>query len=230
MHTVNQPAIHNHAIERLQERFGIDEEWLLQELENGRFVWLKGFGDSGDAQKVRSGHLLYLPQRDEYCVVIMDDRVRLAITVLTEEMALRSSWSKGLDRAAKLKAKKIAMGAEEVADSNFLRLYAEERGCVSVSVRARTYSYEWKPVVVTLCKVCLEADQINPIDDSCTLSQPHLMSVSQALMERVENKEIRPYCELFVSTTNDKSVKLANKIEGVSSLDEAEYARRWGSA
>ena len=58
-------------------------------------------------KKVRSGHLIYIPDTDEYCVVIMDDRSRLAITVLTEDMAIKSSWGRGLTDAAKLKAKRI---------------------------------------------------------------------------------------------------------------------------
>lgn len=102
---INQYYIHNHAIERLQERFSTDKAWLLHELENGCFVWLKGSGHSSHAINIRSGHLIYLPHRNEYCVVIMDNRSRLAITVLNEEMALKSSWGKGLDEVAKLKAK-----------------------------------------------------------------------------------------------------------------------------
>ncbi|GAC13941.1 hypothetical protein [Aliiglaciecola lipolytica] len=44
----------------------------------------------------------------------MDDRSRLAIKVLTEEMTLDSSWGKRLDPTAKLKAKRIALGDEAV--------------------------------------------------------------------------------------------------------------------
>lgn len=125
--TIN-PTLHSHAVARVQERFGLDESWLLEILDSGRFVWLKGAGNSGNVKRVRSGHLIYLPERNEYCVVVMDDRKRLAITVLTEEMARNSPWGSGLDQTAKLKAKRIALGEEVVDDSNFIRLYAEERG------------------------------------------------------------------------------------------------------
>ena len=92
-----QPTLHTHAIDRLKDRFNLDKSWLLNELEHGRFVWLKGHGASGNIKKVRSGHLFYLQDKDDYCVVVMDDRSRLAITVLTETMALKSSWGRGLD-------------------------------------------------------------------------------------------------------------------------------------
>ncbi len=128
---VSGPSVHNHAAKRLKERLSVDVSWLIDVLEQGRFVWLKGAGDSGNAKRVRSGHLIYLPNRNEYCVVVMDDRSRLAITVLTEDMALNSSWGKGLDQAAKLKAKRLALGEEAVHDINFLLLYAEDRGELS---------------------------------------------------------------------------------------------------
>jgi hypothetical protein len=221
------PSLHSHAVDRLEERFDVDKSWLLQELENGRFVWLKGAGNSGDAKNVRSGHLLYIPNRDDYCVVIMDDRSRLAITVLTEDMAHKSSWARGVDEAAKLQAKRIALGHEEVNDANFLRLYAEERGELSVNVRARTFLYNWKPIVLTLCKANVVADQINPKENYCTLTEYQMKDVSIAIKNKLTDKEIRPYCELFVSTGSGKTTLVSNKFDGIYSLENAGQARRW---
>jgi hypothetical protein len=129
-----KPVLHNHAIERVQERFGLDDSWLMEKLDSGHFVWLRGAGNSGDAKFVRSGHLIYIPEKNEYCVVVMDDRKRLAVTVLTEDMARHSSWRNGLDETAKLRAKRIALGEEVVDDCNFLRLFAEERGRISLTL------------------------------------------------------------------------------------------------
>jgi hypothetical protein len=53
-----KPVLHNHAIERVQERFGLDDSWLMEKLDSGHFVWLRGAGNSGDAKFVRSGHLI----------------------------------------------------------------------------------------------------------------------------------------------------------------------------
>ena len=98
---VSDPSVHNHAAERLKERFGIDESSLIDVLEQGRFVWLKGSGDSGNAKNVRSGHLIYLPNRNEYCMDAINDRSRLTITALTEEITINPPWGKALHHAAK---------------------------------------------------------------------------------------------------------------------------------
>ena len=224
---VDQPSIHNHAIERLQERFGVDKEWLLHELENGRFVWLKGAGHSGHAKNVRSGHLLFLPNKNEFCVVIMDDRSRLAITVLNEEMAHKSSWGKGLDEKAKLKAKRIALGEEIISDSHFLRLYAEERGELPISVRARTTLWDWKLTTCLIYKTSIRGEQIDTESNTCRLKDDQMTEVLRIINEKIANKEMRPYCELYVSTGKGKIALISNTITGVSHIDEAGNGRRW---
>ncbi len=222
-----KPSLHDHAIDRLHERFDKHDSWLLQELENGRFVWLKGHGNSGSMKKVRSGHLIYIPDTDEYCVVIMDDRSRLAITVLTEDMAIKSSWGRGLTDAAKLKAKRIALGKESVDDTNFLILYAEERGSLDISVRAKTYSYDWKPKMLSVCKVKIYAEQINTERKCCTLRDSQAYEVSQIIQEKINTKEIQPYGELFVSTARGKIALISNVINGFLGLECAESRQRW---
>ena len=223
----NKPSLHNHAVERLQERFRLEESWLQNELEHGRFVWLRGAGSDGVVKKVRSGHLIYIPHIDEYCIVIMDDRSRLAITVLTEDMALKSAWREGLDDASKLKAKRIALGYEAVSDSNFLHLYAQERGELSVNVCARTVSYDWEPVVLTLCKITIKAEQVNISKNCCLLADDQMTAVSKLISEKITAKEMRPCCELFVRTGRGKSVIISESVDGVFCLDDAENAKRW---
>jgi hypothetical protein len=219
--------LHTHAVDRFQERFGVDKNWLIDELESGRFVWLKGSGHSGISRNVRSGHLLYLPLIDDYCVVVMDDRSKLAITVLTLEMALNSSWGKGLDDAAKLKAKRISLGKELIDDSQFLRMYAEERGQLVASVRAKTVSYDWEPFISTIHKTSIFAEQIDTENKRCILTNEQVNRVTEILNKKIAAYEIRPYCELFVSTNNDKRVLISNCIENTFPLDESEAARRW---
>lgn len=223
----SNPSLHIHAIERLKERFGVDKTWLINELDQGRFVWLKGSGDSGDAKNVRSGHLIYLKDRDEYCIVVMDDRSRLAITVLTERMALNSPWGNGLDKAAKLKAQRIALGEEAVDDANFLLLYAEERGELSITVRARTVTYDWKPIVLSIYRINIKPEQIDVGKKCCTLSVEQMGEVSRLINEKILAKEMRPYCELFVSTNKGKAAMVSNSLDGISDLESAESARRW---
>ncbi len=232
---VKPPSLHNHAIDRLQERFGVDKSFLLKALESGRFVWLKGYGHSGDAKNVRSGHLLYIPNKNEYCVVIMDDRSRLAITVLTEEMALKSQWGQGLDEAAKLRAKREALRGEDIDDSDILRLYAEERGELSVNVRARTVSHDWKPIILSIYKTSIKAKQIDTKNKCCALTDDQMVEVSKVINERIVAKEMRPYCELFVSTGKKRTL-ISNTIsetsgleDAESGLEDAERARRWDS-
>ena len=223
----SDPSVHNHATERLKERVGVDEAWLIDVLEQGRFVWLRGAGDSGNAKKVRSGHLIYHPNRGEYFVVVMDDRSRLAITVLTEDMALSSSWGKGLDQAAKLKAKRLALGKEAVHDTNFLRFYAEDRGELSVTVRARTVSNDWKPVVRSIYKTSIKPEQIDIDRKCCTLSDEQVDAVSRLISEKIASKQMLPYCELSVSTARGKIALVSNQLNVASDLESAELAKRW---
>lgn len=224
---VCDPSVHNHAAERLKERLGVDESWLIDVLEQGRFVWLKGSGDSGNVKNVRSGHLIYLPNRKEFFVVVMDDRSRLAITVLTEDMALNSSWGKGLDQAAKLKAKKLALGQESVDDINFLLLYAEDRGELSVTVQAKTVSYDWNPVVRAIYKTSIKPEQIDIDRKCCTLSDEQMDAISRSISEKIASKEIRPYCELLVRTSGGKTALISNQLNAASDLESADIARRW---
>ncbi len=224
---VSGPSVHNHAAKRLKERLSVDVSWLIDVLEQGRFVWLKGAGDSGNAKRVRSGHLIYLPNRNEYCVVVMDDRSRLAITVLTEDMALNSSWGKGLDQAAKLKAKRLALGEEAVHDINFLLLYAEDRGELSVTVQAKTVSYDWKPVVRSIYKTSIKPEQFDIDRKCCTLSDEQMDAVSRSITEKILSKEMRPYCELSVRTSGGKVALISNQLNVTSDLESAELAKRW---
>ena len=190
-------------------------------------MWLKGSGSSGDAKQVRRGHLMYLPHLNEYSIVVMDDRSRLAITVLTEEMALTSSWRQGLDEASKLKAKRIALGKEAVDGSCFLRLYAEERGELSVNVCVKTVSYDWQPVVFVIYKTNIKAEQVDINKKHFTLMDDQIAITSKLIKERIAAKEIRPYGDFYVITNNGKTALISNCINGVFSLDDAESARRW---
>lgn len=223
----SNPSIHKHAADRLKERLSVDESWLADALEQGKFVWLKGSGDSGNAENVRSGHLIYHPNRNEYCVVVMDDRQRLAITVLTENMALNSSWGRGLDQAAKLKAKRLALGEEAVHDINFLLSYAEDRGKLSVTVIARTVSHDWNPVVRNIYKTSIKPEQIDIDRKYCTLTDKQMDVVSRTITEKIASKEMRPYGELYVKTGAGKTALIANQLNVIYDLESAEIARRW---
>jgi hypothetical protein len=223
----NKPCIHEHTAKRLRERFDADRSWLQEELESGRYVWLKGLGRGRDGEKVRSGHLLYLSHNDEYCVAVVDNRKRLVITVLTEEMALKSSWGMGIDATTKLKAKRLSLGSQKVDDSTFLRLIAETRNGLLVYVRARTYSYEWVPTIFNINKLTVTADQMDTKTNRCTLSNGQAAAVSSALNELITTKKIQPYCDFWISTSKGKNMLISNIIEGVSALEAAESARRW---
>jgi hypothetical protein len=122
------------------------------------------------------------------------------------------------------------LGTEVVQDSTFLRLYAEERGGLSINVRIKTVAYDWKPILIDLCKVTINAEQISVDENECLLSHSQLETVSLIISNKISNKEIQPYCDIFVSTTNNKAVLVSNKINIVSCLDFAENAKRWCSS
>jgi len=223
---MEKPKLHSHAVSRAQERFGLDNATtLLEALDSGRFVWLKGAGNSGAARGVRSGHLIFLPEKNEHCVVVMDDRRRLAITVLTEEMARKSSWTDGLNEASKLKAKQIALGKEVVHDSNFLRLYAEERGGISLKLIARAFTHDWKVISVSICKFEIAAEQIDPSLKTCLLTQSQEEEAAACIAIKIKAQVVRPYCD-FSAHSGHRSVPIASQIAGTLSLEDGETARR----
>ena len=221
-----KPQLHSHAVDRAKERFGLDDAWLLETLDSGSFVWLKGTGNSGSVKQVRSGHLIFLPEKDKYCIVVMDDRKRLAITVLTEEMARNSSWGIGMDDKTKLKAKRIALGEEVVDDSNFLRLYAEERGILRLSLYVRAFTKDWQLTNITFCKVEVAPEQIDPNSRTCELTSKQEQEATRCFLRQVNEQAILPYCDFYVRTTRGKKALIANKIPGSFSLEEGETARR----
>lgn len=221
------PSVHQHAINRLEERFGISKEWLMNELDSGKFIWLKGNGNGRAMTKDRSAHLFYLPQKNEYCIVIMDDRERLAITVLTEEMAKKSTWAKSINDVVKLKAKNIALGIDSNYDSKFLSLYALERGGLKVTVNAHSYDSNFNPIRITITNIIIDADQIDTDSNTCTLTQPQFQEVESLTLSKIHEKKILPYCDFYITTGGGKSAALANKFSSISSLIEAENARRW---
>ncbi|MBD1389522.1 hypothetical protein IC617_08785 [Neiella sp. HB171785] len=223
----NDVSVHNHASERLETRFGVDTDWLTGMLEQGRFVWLKGTGHSFDAKSVRSGHLIFIPEKHEYCVAVMDDRKRLAITVLTEKMALNSSWGEGLNHKTKLRAKRLALDEETVPDIHFLLMQAQDNQELAVTVQARTVSYDWKPVVRNLYKTRITPEQLDVDSKCCTLTSEQMNAVSKAIHDRLESQAMRPYCELLVRSAKGKKALISNTLDSVSDLQNATIAMRW---
>lgn len=71
---VNKTNVNSHSLLRIKERFSITEKWLIEEIENGNFVWLAGTGNNKSKEKVRHGDLLFIPEVDEYGVVVIDSR------------------------------------------------------------------------------------------------------------------------------------------------------------
>lgn len=223
----DSPSVTNHAIDRLKERFDIDDDWLIDQLEQGRFVWLPGSGDGKDEKKIRSGHLLYIPSLDAFCVAVMDNRSRRAITVLTEEMATNSSWGKGINDSAKLRAKRMMLGDVAVDDIEFIRLQVKESEKVPATVLARSVNYKWEGVVISLCKINLKHSSIDIESKAIMLSGEQIKLVSGCIKERINGKEMRPFCHLFLRTNRGHKASIANKFPMLSDLQSADLARRW---
>lgn len=221
------PKVAGHASERLSSRFYEDEAWLLAEIEACRFVQLKGAGLAKDGEAVRSGNLIFHPPSGEFCVAVLDDRLRLVVTVLTEEMARRSSWGKDLTDATKLLAKRRALGPDLVPDSHFLKLYAAERAGLQVNLRLRSVDKNWDAIHLTLAKITLTPDQIDIEENSCVLSEDQFRSASEKLNTLVQEATIRPFLYVHVTTTNDRSVTVTNRFRGFKDIEEAELMRRW---
>jgi hypothetical protein len=156
----------------------------------------------------------------------MDDRKRLAVTVLTEDMARHSSWRNGLDETAKLRAKRIALGEEVVDDCNFLRLFAEERGHISLTLVARAFTKIWQLTTLILSKVEIEAEQIDPDLKKCKLTYDQEQEAIKCILNEINAQAILPYCDFYVQTGKGRRAQISNVISGSSSLEEGETARR----
>lgn len=220
--TARPPRVHPHAAQRLGERFDLDADWLQAQLEAGQFVWLKASGNP-----LRSGHLFYLPDRDQYFLVVMDNRSRLAITVLTEDMATRSSWWRGLTPAAKLKARQRALGHAAVGDFDFLALYAVTRETLAVRLALRTYDKDWQGIVKTLMPIELTEDQFDPESRAVNLNELQMLEADARLKHMLQSSGIKPYGQLFVYTTGGRSVDVLNPSSVIGALEDAESVRRW---
>ena len=112
-------------------------------------------------------------------------------------------------------------------DINFLLLYAEDRGELSVTVKARTVSYDWAPVMVSLYKTSIKPEQIDVDKKCCTLSDEQMDAVSKSISEKIVSKEMRPFCELSVQTGNGKTALISNHLNVTSDLESADIAKRW---
>ncbi len=227
-------VLHSHAITRLRERFGVDELWILNQLEQGKFVWLNGAGGglkmkkNGPLECTRFGHLIYIPQVDEYCVIVIDGKDRMVITALTESMAIKSSWSKKLNPINKLRAKKLSLGDENIGDVNFLYLKASEREEIVVTVKIKTVLYEnWKPIVISLCKLAITADQLDTTNNYCSLTRKQMQEVEMLVNQKLTEKIIYPFGELIVSNKKSYTVPVSNKLSIISAIEEADSVRRW---
>ena len=103
-----------------------------------------------------------------------------------------------------------------------------KREGLTVNVRARTVSFDWKPILLTICKTIITAEQVNTNKNCCTLTADQMGEVSKSISELIVTKEIRPYCEFFISTGSGKTTLISNKLDNISILENAENARRWG--
>jgi hypothetical protein len=228
MTMINKYSLHFNAINRLKDRFNVEAAWLLNELEHGRFVRLKGLGNSDDVKQIYSGNLIYIPDKNDYCIIIIDDRLRLVITVFTQIMVLNTPWGKGLDETEKLKAKKISLIAGvDINDINFFRLYAEERKGLLVTVIARALSYDWRLKMIKICKIKLDAYQIDPVTKFCTLTENQVSEVSLSIYKKIDEKKIQPYCDLILKSSDEKTALISNKIDGIFFLEDSVNLQRW---
>ena len=133
-----------------------------------------------------------------------------------------------LNQITKLKAKRIALGKEEINDIEFLKLLAIDRNELSVTVRATTVSLTWEPIVLSICKINLRPDQMDIEKKFCTLLQEQMDIVKSTIADKIEASEMRPHAELFVRTARGKMALISNQVDLISNLENGENARRWG--
>lgn len=220
-----EASVHYHAAERSLERIGKSEIWLLEQIDEQKTLRLPGKGRSQSGTKVRSGHLLYVPESSKFFVLVIDDRKRLVITVLNEEMAVNSDWGEELSIKSKLKA--IRAAGERVPDGAFIQEFAAQRGGAPVTVRIRSLDIEWKPKMVNLQKLMLEPDRINTECNEVQLTPEEVDETRSAIRKLISEQVIRPFGDVFLTTGRGKTMRVKAAEFGIGSLGDAEMARRW---
>lgn len=215
-----------HAESRIIDRFHVSAEWLVRKLNEKQFVWVSGYGHDGADLNVRGAALVYIQDSDECCLAIIDMRNHNVVTVLTEEMAKRSSWSKGINDKAKLSAKQAMLGNNVVHDSLFLHLYSTHRSGTNLLIKVRTIDANWNPLSLTLSKLKFMPEQFDLVNNCARLTDSQENEVKTILLDKVTAREIHPFCEIF-ACTRTRNIKIVNKIDGFFDLEEAENHRRW---
>lgn len=223
-----KPQIVDHAMERAMERFGLDGEELRLAIERGKAHRLNATRYARGQQGVRSAYLLYLVSRDEFCMVIQDDRNRAIITVLTFEMAMNSVWGPELTEVALLRARKMA--DERIDEGQVLAAQIRMGGSKIQNLRIRTFSWDWRSCLVNLTKLSCTADQIDALKHTCTLTDAQLAAAREAFDLAVQDKRIRPYGELFLANSKNRVMPVSNVVPWLKGIQDGELAMRWGDS
>lgn len=207
------------------ERIGKSDAWLLEQIDQQKTVRLVHKGSDRFGARVRSAHLLYVTELSEFFVLVMDDRKRLVVTVLTEEMALKSRWREGLTDENRLRARRRA--GELVPDGAFLQEYANQRGATPVNLRVLGVGKNWKRRSFTLLKLLLEPERIDVERNEVVLTSEESDRARSALQQLIAEGRMLPYGEILLVTGHGKQLDIRPVNLGIGSLSDAELARRW---
>lgn len=208
------------------ERFGLNGEELCLAIELGKAHRLNITRYARGQQGVRSAYLIYLAGRDEYCMVIQDDRNRAIITVLTFDMAVNSDWGAELTEVALLRARRMAN--ERIDEGQILSAQIRTGGSKIQNLRIRTFSWDWRSCMVNLIKISCTVDQIDPLSHSCRLTDAQLTAAREAFDLEVQKNEIRPYGELFIANGKNRVMPVSNVVPWLKGIQDGELAMRWG--
>lgn len=221
-----KPILNSHADERLKERTEVSRDWLVEQIELGNYVLLKGKGKAIGACFIMSGYLIYLAEQDTYCLVVVDDRFRKGITVLSERMIHHSTWNKGFDEKSKLRAKRLILGEEIVNDSQILSLRSKEGLPFKVRIRSPEWD-TWEIKALNLCKINIFSNQFNTEENSCYLDSEQRIEVEKLIQELIISKSIYPFAEVFIANSHNRQIKVTNVFKDIGSLEEAAVYYRW---
>jgi len=219
-------SIVEHAMNRLVERFSVEQDLLIGLIESGRTVRLKGLGNACDARGVRSGHLCFVAEPNGFCVAVMDDRHRVVITVLTDQMAAENSdWAEGVDDVAREKARQLATGDQ--SSGKLIQAYAKRKLRLPMNVQLATVSIDWIPKVRMVAKIEISEDQVDAKNNVCVLTSDQRELIAREILVLLSEGLIRPYGHVFLVKKNGPKLDVDDRFEGLSPLSEADTARRW---
>lgn len=219
-------TVHPHAQTRLAQRFGLSTKWLLERIDNNSFVWLDVVSEMNCTKAARGAFLLYIPTQNKFFVAVVDVAAKLIITVLNEDMALRSTWAACLTSDRKKHAKLLALQSEELSGVEYYIQLKQLDISRNTRIVAQCLTPELKPLNITLAKIQVTIDQFLT-SELIRLTEDLQQLINTKLTSAVEKEEILPCVDIFARYKDFRTLRVQHNFCNFLSCQELLMRQRW---